>query len=238
MAEREVAVVVGVGPGLGAAVARTFAKSGMAVATASRRVDKLKSVVAQVQGLGGKAIAVACDATKESDVEALFTRVRAEFGLPDVVVFNASGFARGSVLDIKIDEFERSWRNACLGGLLVGRAAARIMVGRGRGTIVFTGATASLRGSAEFAGFAVGKFGLRAVAQAMARELGPKGVHVAHVIVDGQIRSEQYAELARSRPADGLLAPDAIAANYLFLHRQHRSAWSHELDLRPWVEKF
>ena len=238
MAEREVAVVVGVGPGLGAAVARAFALSGMAVAVAARRIEKLTDLTEELHGLGSKAIRVGCDATREADVEALFARVRSELGLPDVVVFNASGYARGSVLDIKIEDFERSWRGACLGGLLVGRAAARVMVGRGRGTILFTGATASLRGGANFAGFAVGKFGLRALAQAMARELGPNGVHVAHVIIDGQIRSEAYAELARSRAPDGLLAPDAIAANYLFLHRQHRSAWTHELDLRPWVEKF
>ena len=142
------------------------------------------------------------------------------------------------MIEIEAAEFERCWRILCLGGFLVGQRAARGMVGAGRGTILCTGATASLRGGANFANLAVGKFGLRAVAQSMARELGPKGIHVAHVIIDGQIRSERYAHLEKQRPPDGLLDPAAIAETFWHLHTQPRSAWTLELDLRPWVEKF
>ena len=168
----------------------------------------------------------------------LFARVSSDLGEPDVVAFNAGAFVHKGVLETESAEFERCWRIGCLGGFHVGKAAAEIMVRRGRGTLLFTGATASLRGGANFHNLAVPKFGLRALAQSMAREFGPSGVHVAHVIIDGQILSERTAGLARERPEDALLAPDAIAGNYLALHRQPRSAWTHELDLRPWVEKF
>ncbi|MFQ5958735.1 MAG: SDR family NAD(P)-dependent oxidoreductase, partial [Alphaproteobacteria bacterium] len=136
------------------------------------------------------------------------------------------------------EDFEHCWRTGCLGGFLVGREAAKAMARRGSGTIIFTGATASLRGGAGFFNLAVGKFGLRALAQSMARELGENGVHVAHVIIDGQIAGPYYADLAKERGPDALLAPDAIAEAYYALHRQHRSAWTQELDLRPWVEKY
>ncbi len=185
----------------------------------------------------GLALPVRCDATNPDDVDALFAR-GAEHGELAIAVFNAGTFERGTVLDTTPADFERCWRVGCFGGFLVGRAAARLMVGRGRGTILFTGATASLRGGAEFVNLASPKFGLRAVAQSMARELGPRGIHVAHVIVDGQIRSPRYEHLAAQRGPDSLLAPDAIAAAYLDLHRQARTAWTQELDLRPWVERF
>jgi NAD(P)-dependent dehydrogenase (short-subunit alcohol dehydrogenase family) len=230
---KDVALIVGVGPGLGAALARRFAQGGLAVAVAARRVDALSELAREI---GGRAYA--CDATEEDSVSQLFAAVERDLGRPTVVVYNAGAFSPGSVLEINAAEFERCWRALCLGGFLVGQRAARGMVEAGRGTILLTGATASLRGGARFANLAVGKFGLRALAQSMARELGPKGVHVAHIVIDGQIRSERYAELAKERPADGLLDPDAIAEAYWHLHMQPRSAWTLEIDVRPWVEKF
>lgn len=243
MSEGGIALVVGVGPGLGAALARTFARAGMDVAVAARDEARLAPLVRELGKIRPGARAYGCDATDEAAVARLFARLKADAGEPDVVVYNAGAFVRKAVLDIEPGEFERCWRALCLGGFLVGRAAARGMVARAKaggvgGTILFTGATAALRGGPEFANLAVGKFGLRALAQSMARELGPQGVHVAHVIVDGQIASERYAELAKERPPDALLDAEAIAENYLHLHRQHRSAWTQELDLRPWVERF
>jgi NAD(P)-dependent dehydrogenase (short-subunit alcohol dehydrogenase family) len=164
--------------------------------------------------------------------------VAAELGTPACVVFNAGGWARGSIVDLEPAAFERSWRAACFGGFLVGQAAARLMASSGSGTILFTGATASLRGGSGFAAFAAGKFGLRAVAQSMARELGPKGIHVAHIVIDGQIASPRYQQLASERGPDALLEPAAIAQTYWDLYRQPRSAWTFELELRPWVERF
>ena len=231
---QEVAVIVGVGPGLGASLARRCAREGMAVAVAARRAEKMGPLVEEIGRLGGSGRAYGCDATDEAQVDALMTAVAKDLGAPDLVVFNASGRVRKSILDIEIAEFERAWRNACLGGFIVGREAARIMVPRGRGTILFTGATASVKAYAMSAGFAVGKFGLRALAQSMAREFGPKGIHVAHVIVDGGI----LADGRQAAADDAQLSPDAIAETYWHLHRQHRSAWAQEIDLRPWVEKF
>ena len=180
---------------------------------------------------------VDCDATEPADVERVF-EAAAALGPPEVAVFNAGAFVRGSILETDPAEFERCWRVGCFAGFLVGQAAARRMAERGSGTILFTGATASLRGGSGFVNLAAPKFGLRAVAQSMARELGPKNIHVAHVIIDGQIRSERYAHLEGERGPDSLLDPEAIASQYLALHRQHRSAWTHEIDLRPWGEKF
>jgi len=238
MADRDVAIIAGVGPGLGAALGRCFAGAGMAVALAARDRARLLPLADSVNASGGIARAYDCDVTEEAAVTRLFDAVATDFGVPDLVVFNAGAFVRKSILETEVAEFERCWRVGCLGGFLVGRAAARAMVPRGHGTILFTGATASLRGGAQFHNLAVPKFGLRALAQSMARELGPKGVHVAQVIIDGQILSARHADLVAERPEDGLLAADAIAATYLALHRQHRSAWTHELDLRPWVEPF
>lgn len=235
MSEKDIALVVGAGPGLGAALARAFAGAGMTVAAARQDSAKLQPLMEE---LGDGARAYACDATDEAAVAQLFDGISADMGEPDVVVYNAGAFVKKGILESTADELERCWRIGCLGGFLVGQRAARIMEPKGRGTILFTGATASLRGGARFHNLAVPKFGLRALAQSMARELGPKGIHVAHVIVDGQIMSERYAGLAEERAEDGLLDPDAIARAYLDLHRQHRSAWTQELDLRPWVERF
>ena len=235
MAE-DVAVVVGVGPGLGKAVARRFSLEGMKVAMAARTPGKLDALVdwtpaAEVRSYG-------CDATAPAEVNALFEAVERDLGSPSVVVFNAGAFRPGGILDIAPEDFEACWRIGCFGGFLVGQAAARAMAPKGSGTIIFSGATASLRGGARFVNLASPKFGLRAVAQSMARELGPQGVHVAHVIIDGQIDSDRYRHLGEERGPDSLLAPDAIAEAYFNLHRQHRSAWTLELDLRPWVERF
>lgn len=226
------AVIVGVGPGLGAALVRTFAKEGYTVVAAARSASTLTGL-----DEAGRVERVDCDATQQADVERVFERA-ASLGQVEVAVFNAGAFVRSSILETDAAEFERCWRVGCFAGFLVGQAAARRMVERGAGTILFTGATASLRGGAGFVNLASPKFGLRAVAQSMARELGPKNVHVAHVIIDGQIHSERYSHLLGERGPDSLLEPDAIAQTYLALHRQHRSAWTHEIDLRPWSEKF
>ena len=238
MAEREVAIVVGVGPGLGTALARRLSRANMSVAVAARDTAPLERMAADLQRYGGRGRAYGCDATEEEQVEELFAKVKTELGEPNLVVYNAGAFVPRGILETEAREFERCWRVGCLGGFLVGRAAARLMAARGSGTIVFTGATASLRGGAGFVNLAVGKFGLRAVAQSMARELGPRGVHVAHVIIDGQIMAPHHEETAAERGPDSLLAPDAIAETFFQLHRQQRSAWTHELDLRPWVERF
>jgi NAD(P)-dependent dehydrogenase (short-subunit alcohol dehydrogenase family) len=223
----EVAIVVGAGPGLGTALVNRFAGAGMTVAAVSR------TGTAPEAGQPGAAIhGYACDATVAAQVKTMFAQVAADLGAPEVVIFNVGTWDRAGILDISEELFVKAWRTGCLGGFLVGRAAAAAMLPRGRGTIVFTGATGSLRGGAGFAAFAVPKFGLRALAQSMARELGPKGIHVAHVIIDGMIAQE-------GAPArDGFMKPDEIADAYYQIHTQKRSAWTHEIDLRPSVEKF
>lgn len=218
------ALVLGVGPGLGAALARRFAKGGLRVAIAARRPERLAALAEEI---GGRAYS--CDAGDEAAVAALFRQIADELGPLSLVAFNAGAFLRQPVVDMTAAEFEGCWRASAFGGFLVGRAAARAMVPRAEGSILFTGATASLRGGANFAAFAAGKFGLRAVAQSMARELGPQGIHVAHVIIDGQIGEAS---------GDAKLHPDAIAEAYWQLHQQPRSAWTQELDLRPWAERF
>ena len=221
---KPVAIVVGVGPGLGAALVRRFAKEGMAVALAARQGDRLAGLAKET---GGKAYG--CDATVETAVGDLFAAVERDLGRPELVVFNAGGFVRKPIAELSVADMEGAWRSNCLGGFLVGRAAARAMQPAGSGTIIFTGATAAMRGGANFAAFAMGKFGLRALAQSMARELGPKGIHVAHTIIDGGIGENTEATK---------LTPAAIADAYWHLHRQAKSAWTQELDLRPWAEKF
>lgn len=228
-----VAVVLGAGPGLGAALARRFASAGLAVAVARRQTAALTALAGEI---GGRAYA--CDATDAASVESLFESVERDLGPPDLGIFNAGAYRPGGILEIDPADFEQCWRVGCLGGLHFGQAAARRMVPRGAGTILFTGATAALRGSAGFVNLSVPKFGLRALAQSMARELGPQGVHVAHVVIDGQIAGERPGYRAAERGADAVLAPDAIAEAYYQLYRQPRSAWTQELDLRPCLEKF
>jgi len=234
------ALIVGVGPGLGAALARRFARAGMNVAIAARDAGRLAGLVKE---LGAKTRAFACDATDERAVSRLFTDVRNDLGAIGLAVFNAGAFVRNSILDTSVEDFERCWRVACLGGFLVGREAVRGMLGgsegeRHRGTVIFTGATASLRGGAMFHNLAVGKFGLRALSQSMARELQPKGIHVAHVIIDGQIESDRPGRSVAERGKDAVLDPNAIAETYYQLHLQPPNAWTLELDLRPYIEKF
>ncbi|MSP67791.1 MAG: SDR family NAD(P)-dependent oxidoreductase [Alphaproteobacteria bacterium] len=234
----EVAMVVGVGRGLGAGLCRRFAQAGMDVILAARRAEALAGIAAEVAAEGVRARAVAADASLPGDVERLFEVADAEFGPPDLVVYNVGGAPRKPVLEMTPEEIEASWRAACLGGFRVAQAAARRMVARGRGTILFTGATGALRGSVNCVALAVGKFGLRAVAESMARELGPRGVHVAHVVIDGQILGPRWQHLANERGPDALLTPESMAETYLMLHRQPRDAWTFQLELRPWVEKF
>ena len=223
----EIAVVVGAGPGLGAALVNRFAQGRLAVAAVSR-----KGTVPNMREPDGVVRGYACDASVTNEVDAMFGRVAKELGPPDVVVFNVGTWARAGVLEISDELLTQSWRIGCFGGFVVGRAAARAMLARRHGTIIFTGATGSLRGGAGFAAFAVPKFGLRALAQSMAREFGPKGIHVAHVVIDGVIGQAGAAQ------QEGRLEPDDIAEAYYQLYRQKPSAWTHEIDIRPSVEKF
>lgn len=216
MTPPELALIVGAGSGLSGSLARLCAAEGMRVALAARNTDKLQGFSASLHR---------CDATQPSEVQRLFEEVEA----PDLVVYNASYRVRGPLLSLDAGEVEKTLRVTAYGGFLVAQAAARRMLERGRGSLFFTGASASVKGYAESAPFAMGKFALRGLAQSAARELGPKGIHVAHFVIDGGIGTNAD---------DSRLHPDAIARTYLEVHRQHRSAWSFEVDLRPWVEKF
>jgi len=227
-------LVAGVGPGLGIAVAKRFAREGYRVAMLARSRDRLAALAAQDPD---RLVAMPCELTDPAAVSAVFEETERRLGPLACAVFNAGAFRPGSILDIAPNDFERCWRVGAFAGFLMGQAAARRMVTHGSGTILFTGATASLRGGANFANLASPKFALRALAQSMARELGPRGIHVAHVVIDGQVGGTATGEDGGRLP-DSRLAPDAIAEAYLDLHRQHRSAWSQEIDLRPWVERF
>ncbi len=241
------AVVVGVGAeqGLGAALCRRFAAEGYHVLVAGRTQAKLDTVVATIAAKGGSAAAVQTDTTQEADIIRLFDLAMAPgdgFAPADLVVFNAGNNLRQDFREVSAETFESMWRIGCFGGFLVGREAARRLVPLGRGTILFTGASASLRGKPGYAQFSAAKAGLRMVAQAMAREYGPRGIHVAHVVVDGAIDGERvrsrFPTVIEQLGADGLLNIDAIAETYWHLHRQHPSAWAHEIDLRPFRESF
>jgi len=230
--ERETALIVGAGSGLSASLARLFAHEGMAVALAARNPDKLSALATEIG-----AIALACDASDAAQVERLFSSLDAQLGRPSVVVYNPSRRVRGPIEALEPAEVQRAWMVGCFGGFLVAQQAVRRMTNVGRGTILFTGATASVKGFAQSAGFAMAKFALRGLAQSLARELAPKGIHVAHIVIDGGIASS-YAKSAEERASDRFLDPDAIAREYLHLHRQHRSAWTWELELRPYTENF
>ncbi|WP_237478022.1 SDR family NAD(P)-dependent oxidoreductase [Lichenibacterium dinghuense] len=225
------ALVIGAGSGISAAVARAFAGAGLKVALSARDTGKLAGLAAEVG-----AATFAADASDPAAVERLFAEVDGAMGAPDVVVYNPSLRARGSLLDLDPEEVRRAIEVSAFGGFLAAREAARRMVPLGRGALLFTGASASVKGYALSAPFAMGKFALRGLAQSAARELGPKGIHVAHVVIDGGVRSASRPEPA-DRP-DSMLDPAAIAETYLSLLRQPRSAWSMEVELRPWVETF
>ena len=238
MSQGQIAMVVGVGGGLGAALGRRFAAAGMKVALVARGDAVSGPLAAEIEAAGGVATAYRADTTDEAAVDDTFERVRSDLGALDLVAFNAGAYQRTSILEASAEDFERCWRVSCYGGFLVGRAAARAMAARGAGTIIFTSATAALRGGAGFINLAVGKFGLRALAQSMARELGPKGVHVASMIIDGLINGPSHADMTEDIAAGKLLDPKAIAETYYQIHIQDRTAWTQELDLRPAVEKF
>jgi short-subunit dehydrogenase len=225
------ALIVGAGSGLSASLARLLAKDGIKVALAARSAAKLAEFV---KATGAKAYS--CDAAKREEVDKLFADLDAAGTTPDVVVYNASYRVRGPFADIDPVEMEKSIAITAYGGFLVAQQAAQRMLPQGRGAILFTGASASVKGYPQSASFAMGKFALRGLAQSMARELSPRGIHVAHFVIDGGIKSARYAEPA-DQP-DSLLDPDAIAESYMHVLRQPRSAWTQELELRPWVEKF
>jgi NAD(P)-dependent dehydrogenase (short-subunit alcohol dehydrogenase family) len=225
------ALIVGVGSGLSASLARLFAKSGMKVTVAARRLENLAALAKEV---GGKAFT--CDASKREQVVKLFADVEAAGGAPDVVIYNASYRTRGPFVELEPAEVEKSIAVTAFGAFLVAQEAAKRMVPKGHGAIFLTGASAGVKGYPQSAPFAMGKFALRGMAQSMARELSPQGVHVIHVVVDGGIRSARRVE-PPDKP-DSMLDPDAIAQSYLDLLRQNRSAWSWEIEVRPWVEKF
>jgi NAD(P)-dependent dehydrogenase (short-subunit alcohol dehydrogenase family) len=229
--EMKTALIVGAGAGLSASLARLFARHGLQVAMASRDPDKLRKLAEETAGA-----TFACEATEPEEVAALFDVVLATQGVPDIVVYNASARARGPVTDLVPAEVARAIAVSAYGGFLVAQQAARHMAARGSGAILLTGASASVKGYPNSSAFAMGKFALRGLAQSMARELSPKGVHVAHFVIDGGIRSADRRDPADA--PDSLLDPDAIAETYWQIANQPRSAWTWEVELRPWVEKF
>ena len=239
---KKVALVIGAGDATGGAIARRFAREGFATVIVRRDAENLKELTEQIVAEGGEAHAFGVDARKEDQVVDLFARIEAEIGPLEVVVFNIGANVNFSIVETTARVYTKVWEMAALAGFLTGREAAKHMLPRGRGTILFTGATASLRGGKGFSAFAGAKFALRALAQSMARELGPQGIHVAHPIIDGAIDTAWIAENFPQRYAlkdqDGILNPDHIADAYWMLHSQPRDAWTHELDLRPWMETF
>ena len=230
-------LVAGAGQGLGKAMAKRFAREGYAVALAARNQEHLSSLAREIG-----ASPFPADLTNEGDVATLFSDVEARLGPIEAVAFIAAARVQGPFAELSAADFENVWRQSCLSGFLVGREAARAMLPRARGSVIFTGASGSTRGRAHFAAFAAAKGGLRFMAQSMARELGPKGIHVATVLIDGAIASERMWRDHRDRMeklgADGALQPEAIAETYWQIHNQPRSAWTHEVDLRPWKEAF
>lgn len=240
--EKDVCLVIGAGDGLGSAIARAFAKEGhpVCVTRRARHLDKVEALAAEIGREGGRAYGFGVDARSEAETAALFDKIESVIGPIGIVVFNIGANVKFGVRETSTRVFTKVWEMACFAGFLAGREAARVMGPRGRGTILFTGATASLRGREGFSAFAAAKAGLRMTAQSMARELGPQGIHVAHVICDGAIDGafirERVGNVESLLAEDRILKPEEIAPNYVMLHQQPRSAWTHELDLRPWAE--
>ncbi len=237
MSERIVAVL-GVGPGLGAAISRRFAREGFAVALLARSEESTTPVREEIEGSGGEALAVQTDATDAASVAGAFDRVRDALGDPEVFVYNAGAFRMGGILDLSPEDFDACLKANCAGAFYAAQQVLPAMLEQGCGTVILTGATASLRGSARFSALATGKFALRALAQSMAREFGPQGIHVTHTIIDGQINTPRVRGMSPGRDASTMLSPDAMAEAYWQLHRQDPTAWTLELDLRPSVESF
>ena len=237
-------LIVGAGDGVGSAIARAFAREGLAVCITRRprNLESLEAVAASIRAEGGEAHAFGVDARNEAEMIALVDRIEAEIGPLQVVVFNIGANVRFPVVDTTAQVYSKVWEMAALAGFFTGREAARVMAPRGRGTILFTGATASTRGGAGFSAFAGAKAALRQLAKSLAREMGPKGIHVAHVVIDGMIDGTFARSIAPDIQTlldeDAILKPDEIARNYVWLHKQQRSAWTFELDLRPWKENW
>ncbi len=240
--DKKVVLVIGAGDATGGAIARRFAREGFVACVTRRSADKLQPLVDGIRAEGGEAHGFASDARKEEEVAELVERIERDIGPIEAFVFNIGANVPCSILDETARKYFKIWEMACFSAFLTAQAVARRMVTRGRGTLLFTGATAGLRGASHFAAFAGAKHGLRALAQSMARELGPRNIHVAHVVVDGAIDTDfirdTFPDLYARKEQDGILDPEHIADNYWFLHAQPRDAWTFELDLRPWMEKW
>ncbi|HYF44012.1 MAG TPA: SDR family oxidoreductase [Ramlibacter sp.] len=240
MEDKKAILVIGAGDATGSAIARRFAREGYIACMTRRNADKLAPVVEQIRAAGGQAHGFGSDARKEEEMVALVRKIEAEIAPIEVAVFNVGANVRFGITETTSRVYQKVWEMACFGGFLMGREAARVMLPRGRGTIIFTGATASLRGRDGFAAFAGAKHALRALAQSMARELWPKGIHVAHPIVDGAIDTEfireNFPERYKLKDQGGIVDPEHIADVYWQIHRQPRDAWTHETEIRPWME--
>lgn len=240
--DKGVALVIGAGDATGGAIARRFARDGFTACVTRREKEHLEALVTQIRAEGGKAHGFGSDARDEAQAIELFDTIERDIGPVEVAVFNIGANVRFPITETTVRVYTKVWEMCALGGFLMGREAAKRMLPRGRGTILFTGATASLRGGAGFSAFAGGKHALRALAQSMARELGPQGIHVAHVVIDGAIDTafirDLFPQAYALKDQDGILNPEAIAENYWHLHRQPRSAWTQEMDMRPWIEKW
>ena len=242
MTEKKAILVVGAGDATGGAIARRFAREGYIACVTRRSVDKLAPLVAQIEAAGGKAVPFGSDARNEDEVIKLVEHIEREIAPIEVAVFNIGGNVRFGITETTTRVYTKVWEMAALAGFLMGREVAKVMLPRERGSIFFTGATASLRGRDGFAAFAGAKHALRALAQSMARELGPKGIHVAHLVIDGAIDTafirDTFPERYKLKEKEGIVDPDAIAEAYWQLHTQPKNAWTHEMDLRPWMEPF
>ncbi|MBB4862858.1 NAD(P)-dependent dehydrogenase (short-subunit alcohol dehydrogenase family) [Pseudomonas nitritireducens] len=242
MSNKKVVLVIGAGDATGGAIARRFAREGFVACVTRRSADKLQPLVEQIRAEGGEAHGFASDARKEEAVIELVETIERDIGPIEAFVFNIGANVPCSILEETARKYFKIWEMACFSGFLTGREVARRMVKRQRGTILFTGATAGLRGASGFAAFAGAKHGIRALAQSMARELGPMGLHVGHVVVDGAIDTEfireNFPQKYAQKDQDGILDPEHIADSYWYLHSQPRDAWTFELDLRPWIERW
>jgi NAD(P)-dependent dehydrogenase (short-subunit alcohol dehydrogenase family) len=242
MNNKKVVLVVGAGDATGGAIAKRFAQEGFVACVTRRSADKLQPLVDAIKANGGEAYGFACDARKEDDVVALVEQIESEIGSIEAFVFNIGANVPCSILEETARKYFKIWEMACFSGFLNAREVAKRMAKRQRGTILFTGATAGMRGAAGFAAFAGAKHGIRALAQSMARELGPMNIHVAHIVVDGAIDTDfirdNFPEKYATKDQDGILNPEHIAENYWYLHSQPRDAWTFELDLRPWSERW